>query len=99
MPMRESQWDRNDFARLSKLFERQIFIDSNPSIRHAACCGVLLLSMSSQPGLALERLDQAILADPMGLRHYIAKVQLLGRMGRPEQGIQVLESLPRWLAE
>ena len=84
------------FREAAKLFEQQIFIDSNPSsdtLRAAAYC----LEKSDQPGLALERIDQAILADPMGLRHYIAKAQLLGRMMRPDQGIQTLESLPRGL--
>ena len=80
----------------AKLFEQQIFIDSNPTpdtLRAAA----FALEKSGQSGLALERIDQSILVDPMGLRHYIAKAQLLGRMGRPESGIQTLESLPRGL--
>ncbi|MDG2200143.1 MAG: tetratricopeptide repeat protein [Phycisphaerales bacterium] len=84
------------FREAAKLFERQIFIDSKPTsdtLRAAAYS----LERSNQTGLALERLDQAILVDPMGLRHYIAKAQLLGRMGRPGQAIRVLESLPRGL--
>lgn len=77
----------------ARLFEQQIFIDSNPTadtLRAAA----FSLEKSGQSGLALERIAQAIKTDPMSLRLYVAKASLEGRMGRPAQGIKTLESLP-----
>lgn len=77
----------------ARLFEQQIFIDGTPTadtLRAAA----FSLEKSGQAGLALERIEQAIKSDPMGLRHYVAKAALEGRMGRPSQGIATLESLP-----
>ena len=81
------------YREAAKLFERQIFLDGSPSpdtLRAAAFC----LEQTGQTGLALERITQAIAADPMGLRHYLAKAKLEGRMSRPGDGIVTLESLP-----
>ena len=80
------------YREAAKLFERQIFLDGSPSpdtLRAAAFC----LEQTGQTGLALERITQAIAADPMGLRHYLAKAKLEGRMSRPGDGIVTLESL------
>lgn len=81
------------YREASKLFEQQIFLDTAPSadtLRAAAFC----LEQTGQTGLALERIEQAIVTDPMGLRHYLAKAKLEGRMSRPADGIVTLESLP-----
>jgi tetratricopeptide (TPR) repeat protein len=84
---------RSEYRRAAGLFERLILLHSNITgsiYRNAAIC----LERIGQDGIALERLENALNAEPMQLSHYIAKAMLEGRLRRPEAGIRTLESLP-----
>ncbi len=84
---------RGDFRQAAGQFERLILLHDNidgTTYRNASIC----LERIGQDGIALERLQNALDAEPMQLSHYIAKAMLEGRLRRPDDGIRTLESLP-----